>query len=205
MNLKNDDYTVAWICALPLEVAAANAMVDEVHASPPERLGSDQNAYTLGRVCNHNVVIACLPFGVYGTTSATAVLSRLQATFPRLSFALMVGVGGGVPNNNQGVDLRLGDVVVSTPSAISSGVIQYDYGKAVDGHLLPTGVLNKPPGFLLTAVSKLESNALLGTRPVPALISKVLEDNPDLKSQFSRPDDDWQFYSACRHRKSIAS
>ncbi|KAL3440940.1 hypothetical protein BJX65DRAFT_316041 [Aspergillus insuetus] len=202
MNFKNNDYTVAWICALPLEVAAAKAMLDEVHLSPSERLGSDQNPYTLGRVCNHNVVIACLPFGVYGTTSATAVLIRLQATFPHLSFALMVGIGGGVPNNNEGVDLRLGDVVVSTPSTTSSGVIQYDYGKAVDGHLLPTGVLNKPPSFLLTAVSKLESNALLGTRPVAALISKVLEDYPDMNDQFSRPAEDWQFYSKYRHRRS---
>ncbi|KAL3489918.1 hypothetical protein BJX62DRAFT_252265 [Aspergillus germanicus] len=202
MNSKNDDYAVAWICALPLEVAAAKAMLDEVHTSPSERLGSDQNAYTLGRVCNHNVVIACLPFGVYGTTSATAVLSRLQATFPGLSFALMVGIGGGVPNNNQGVDLRLGDVVVSTPSTTSSGVIQYDHGKAVDGHLLLTGVLNKPPSFLLTAVSKLESKALLGTRPVAALISKVLEDYPDMNDRFSRPDEDWQFNSKYPHTRS---
>jgi nucleoside phosphorylase len=114
----------------------------------------------------------------------------------------MVVIGGGVPNNNLGVDLRLGDVVVSTPSKTSSGVIQYDYGKAVDGHLLPTGVLNKPPSFLLTAVSKLESDALLGTRPVAALISKVLEDHPDMNDQFSRPDEDWQFNCKYRHRRS---
>ncbi|CEL03122.1 hypothetical protein ASPCAL04279 [Aspergillus calidoustus] len=203
MIAKNDAYTVAWICALPVEVTAAKVMLDEIHTPPhPERPGSDQNAYTLGRLGNHHVVIACLPFGVYGTTSATAILSRMQATFPRLSFALMVGIGGGVPGNSQGADVRLGDVVIGTPTATSPGVVQYDYGKAIDGRLLRTGVLNKPPGYLLTAVSQIESDSLRGKRPVAALISSVLEEYPQMKARFSRPDTDWLFDSTYQHRQS---
>ncbi|THC87002.1 hypothetical protein EYZ11_013552 [Aspergillus tanneri] len=30
-SLTPDDYTMAWICALPLEAAAARAMLDEAH------------------------------------------------------------------------------------------------------------------------------------------------------------------------------
>lgn len=31
MRLKHDDYTIAWICALPLEMTAAKAMLDTSH------------------------------------------------------------------------------------------------------------------------------------------------------------------------------
>jgi nucleoside phosphorylase len=78
--LSHNDYTVAWICALPLEMAAAAAVLDKCH----ERLSqpsSDQNTYTLGEISGHNVVIVCLPSGVYGTTSATAVAVQMLSTF----------------------------------------------------------------------------------------------------------------------------
>jgi hypothetical protein len=41
----------------------------------------------------------------------------------------MVGIGGGVPSEEN--DIRLGDVVVSQPAGTSGGVIQYDFGKMV--------------------------------------------------------------------------
>ncbi|KAL3443437.1 hypothetical protein BJX65DRAFT_320640 [Aspergillus insuetus] len=96
MTLSHDDYTVAWICALPLELAAANAQLDDVHPRLSQA-ESDINAYTLGNIKGHNVVIACLPSGVYGTTSAATVLAHMRSTFPRLRFALMVEIGGGNP------------------------------------------------------------------------------------------------------------
>ena len=69
---SNNDYTVAWICALPLEMAAAKGMLDKIHTDLPKHL-HDHNIYTLGRIGEHNIVIACLPSGVYGTTSAATV------------------------------------------------------------------------------------------------------------------------------------
>jgi len=51
-------------------MAAARAMLDELHGRPQEQHMSDQNAYHLGRIGQHNIVIACLSAGVYGTTSA---------------------------------------------------------------------------------------------------------------------------------------
>ena len=55
----------------------------------------------------------------------------------------MVGIGGGVPHKN--VDIRLGYVVVSMPTASSGGVVQYDYGKALSGRFQRIGSLNKSP------------------------------------------------------------
>jgi nucleoside phosphorylase len=190
MNFKHDDYTVAWICALPLEMAAAKTVLDKIHPPLPQP-ETDHNVYTLGNVASHNVVVACLPSGVYGTTSAAIVLAHMLLTFPSLRFGLMVGVGGGVPSK----DIRLGDVVVSMPTAVSGGVIQYDYGKTLrDGHLQRTGSLNKPPQYLLTAVSQIRSEYMVSGSHIKKGISEMLQ-----KGQMSRPGQDWLFKPDYHH------
>src|SRR4029077_18274132 len=136
------------------------AMLDEEHPKLSQ-LPTDNNVYTLGAISGHNVVISCLPSGVYGTASATAVAMQMRSTFPAIQFGLLVGIGGGAPS--QHVDIRLGDVVVSMPSGNSSGVTQYDYGRAIhDSHFEQTGSLNKPPQILLSAISRLTTNYELG-------------------------------------------
>ncbi|EXJ76811.1 uncharacterized protein A1O5_01319 [Cladophialophora psammophila CBS 110553] len=37
----------------------------------------------------------------------------MARTFPALRIALMVGIGGGIPDLSKGIDIRLGDIVVS--------------------------------------------------------------------------------------------
>ncbi|THC87591.1 hypothetical protein EYZ11_012963 [Aspergillus tanneri] len=186
-SLTHNDYTIAWICALPLEVAAARAMLNKIHCCLPRTL-SDPNAYELGELNGHYIVIACLPAGVYGTVSAATVVSRMCVAFPRLQYGLMVGIGGGVPGKNN--DIRLGDVVVSKPVGKYSGVIQYDYGKAVQGgHFEPTGTLNKPPQALLTHMSQLEAKQMTGGEDdVLKIVLEVLERNPNMQERFSPPE-----------------
>ena len=95
----------------------AKAMLDETHRNLPQS-ATDDNAYS-----GHNVVIACLPSGVYGTTSAATVGSKMRCTFPNIQYlGLMVGIGGEVPCHS--VDIRLGDVVVSQPTGGSSGTME---------------------------------------------------------------------------------
>ena len=123
-DLTNDNYTVGWICALEVELAASEAMLDEEHPDLPCD-NSDSNAYTLGRIGEHNVVLACLPAGTTGTSAAATVATNLLRSFPKIRFGLMVGVGGGAPSSpsdDPRKDLHLGDVVVSNPDG--------DYGKA---------------------------------------------------------------------------
>src|SRR4029077_19880879 len=153
--LVHEDYLIAWICALPLEMAAAKFMLDETYSRLPQ-LANDDNTYTLGEICGHNLVVTCLPTGVYGTTAATTVVGQLRSTFPNIRFGLMVGIGGGVPSKKN--DIRLGDVVVSRPTGTSGGVVQYDSGKTLSsGRFEQTGSLNQPPQILLTAISQLQS------------------------------------------------
>ncbi|KAF7592110.1 hypothetical protein BBP40_000658 [Aspergillus hancockii] len=138
-------------------------------------------------------VIAYLPNGVYGTVSAAAVISRMRLTFPQLQFGLMVGIGGGIPSKCN--DSRLGDVVVSKPGGKYGGVIQYDYGKAVQsGQFEPTGILNQPPPALLTHVSKLEEQQMTGGQyAISKLVNAALEQNPNIKERFSPPEQQTDF------------
>lgn len=76
----------------------------------------------------YNIVIACLPDGEYGTTSAANVARDMVYSFPNVRIGLMVGIGGGAPNSKY--DIRLGDIVVSSPRDGYSGVLQYDFGKS---------------------------------------------------------------------------
>jgi nucleoside phosphorylase len=159
-QLRIQDYTVGWVCALPVELAAATVMLDEKHQSLPHD-DNDHNLYTLGSIGKHNVVLACLPAGQTGTNSAAAVATRMQSSFPSLRIGLMVGIGGGVPSAE--ADIRLGDVVISQPHATYGGVVQYDLGKTgAGGRLAPTSFINMPPTVLLNAISELRSNRYLG-------------------------------------------
>ena len=147
---------VGWICALPIELAAAAEMLDEEHQDLPQD-STDTNSYTFGRIGEHNVVVACLPAGQLGTSSAAAVASQMRSRFPSIRFGLMVGIGGGVPSAE--VDIRLGDVVISQPFAQHGGVVQFDFGKTgPEGRFTRTGSLNAPPMILLAALAKLRSN-----------------------------------------------
>lgn len=172
-TFSHDDYTVGWICALPIEMAAAKAMFDKVHQTlPPSK--NDDNAYTLGSIGAHKIAIACLPSGHYGNNNAASVGSNLRRTFPSIRLSLMVGIGGGAPGR---VDIRLGDVVVS------DRVVQYDLGKTVgEGHFTRTGAVRSPPRELLTAVAKLRADHDLEPSRVPLFLSEMPRRYPSMSS-----------------------
>lgn len=159
--LSHEDYTVGWVCALPVELTAAMAMLDEEHPVLPQN-PQDDNVYTLGRIGEHNVVIACFPAGRTGCSPAATVAAYMRYSFNAIRFLLMVGIGGGVPCKEY--DIRLGDVVVSKPNKQNSGVVQYDFGKTVaEGKFILNGSLNAPPAILLKAVNVLQARHNIGS------------------------------------------
>ncbi|KAN0087273.1 hypothetical protein V8E54_000961 [Elaphomyces granulatus] len=181
-SLRHHDYTVAWVCAIPVEMAAAKAMLDEIHPDLPTTL-NDQNTYVLGRIRAHNVVVACLPSGVYGTTPAATVVNQMLFTFRSIRFGLMVGIGGGVPGKE--ADIRLGDVVVSKPTGDFGGVVQYDFGKTVGQAVLRTGQLNRPPQILLTAIARLQADQMIEPSRIPEFIADVVATYPRMRAEFT--------------------
>lgn len=187
----HDRYTVAWICALHFEMAAARAMLDEEHVDCP-RQANDMNSYVLGRIKNHNVVIACLPTDQYGTNNAASVLSNMRRTFPNIEIGLMVGIGGGVPLK---VDIRLGDIVVGVR------VMQYDLGKTLSGGFQRTGVPKIPDSTIRAVISNLRSRHELNGSRVPL----ILREKMGTYAAYSRPNEPDRLFLASYHHDDPAS
>ncbi|EMR87690.1 putative ankyrin repeat-containing protein [Botrytis cinerea BcDW1] len=210
-SFEHDDYTVGWICALPeTELVVAGAMLDEEHPVLPAADPGDTNVYLLGKIGSHNVVIACLPAENTGTVSAAIVAKDMLRSFKAIRFGLMVGVGGGAPSciesdsdtkedcedededdddddevEKRG-DIRLGDVVISLHSKSSQAVVQYDFGKSLQGgEFFQTGTLNKPPNILLNAIGMLQGQYVRkGSNNLSEHLTRMVSTNPGLARKF---------------------
>jgi nucleoside phosphorylase len=166
-----------------VELAPVEAMLDEIHESLPT--GRDTNSYTLGRMGAHNVVIAVMP--EIGNNSAATVATQLLNDFRSVRFGLLVGIGGGIPGDG-GDDIRLGDVVVSKPTATFGGVVQFDRGKRhPNGQFERTGTLRKPPAVLLANVQRLESQHRRMGNHISKYLSKMLERFPNMEEEYVCP------------------
>jgi nucleoside phosphorylase len=197
--LPHDQYTVACICPMGVELAPVLAILDETHGNAASR--SDQNSYTLGRIGPHNVVVAVMP--ETGNNQAAVVATQLLNDFCSIRFGLLVGVGGGVPGKD---DIRLGDVVVSKPTQIFGGVVQYDRGKSTTGGLFErTGILKKPPPVLSANVQKLHARQFLEGNQIVRYLEEMVEKYPNLaKSQYIHPGAEHdQLFQADYHHQGL--
>jgi nucleoside phosphorylase len=157
-----------------VEKTAALEMLDEEHERLPQ-LPVDHNAYSLGSIDGHNVVIAGLHQP--GNNPAATVVTQMRTTFPELRFGLLVGIGGGVPVQIDSGIIRLGDVVASKPAGRHSGAVQYDHGKAETGRFRRTGALAPPPAVLLNAAQDLAAKrARTRKDPVAENIERINTD-----------------------------
>ncbi|KAF2818148.1 Pfs, NB-ARC and ankyrin domain protein [Ophiobolus disseminans] len=196
-RLHRKEYTVGWMCALPVELAAAKAMLDEKHEDAIRKVGdNDENVYCMGSVAGHNVVIVCLPAGHIGNNPAAAVATQMQTAFKGIRFGLMVGIGGGVPSAE--ADIRLGDVVVSQPEWGFGGVVQHDFGRRTPNGLKRMGSLNCPPQILLSAVSTVQANAMVSQSTLSEHLS-TLERIPAFQRR--RAGSDLLFKAAYNHKQ----
>jgi nucleoside phosphorylase/ankyrin repeat protein len=185
-----DAYTIGWISALPIEMTAAEVMLDRVHDAPPHHDG-DSNCYIFGSINSHNILMTCLPSGHYGTNNAATVASHMSQSFPNIRHRLMVGIGGGAPGS---ADIRLGDIVVS------NDVIQYDLGKAMpDNKFERAAYPVRPPQSLLTAVAKLRASHGGGS----IQMSEILQQSILRLPLFARPTlQDRLFHKSYNHFSS---
>jgi len=162
-----------------VELAPVEAMLDEIHQSLPSSL--DKNSYTLGRMEVHNVVIAVMP--EIGNNSAAAVATQLMNDFKSIRFGLLVGIGGGIPDERVN-DIQLGDIVVSKPTDTYGGVVQFDRGKAhSNGRFERTGTLGKPPTMLRAAVEKLEAKHRREDSGIPKFLLEMLGKFPKMREE----------------------
>ncbi|KAF1999321.1 hypothetical protein P154DRAFT_493768 [Amniculicola lignicola CBS 123094] len=180
-SLTHADYSVGWICALPTELTAAKAVLEKTHS----RLSTpgDPNAYTLGSIGEHNIVVFCLPTGRYGNNLAATAVTSMLSSFQSVRCVLLVGIGGGVHPK-----VRLGDIVVGEPKGRYPGVVQWDMGKTTQGGKFePTGALDNPRMELLTALGDLKSDHDLNGGPqFPEYIEELRETRQSLSPRYFR-------------------
>lgn len=177
---------MGWICAVQTEYVAACELLDEEHPSLPTDSLHDNNAYTLGRIGDHHIVIACLPKGRYGIASAVSVAKDILRSFESIRIGLMVGIGGGAPSDKH--DIRLGDVVVGCPMHRAGGVIPYNFGKAIqDQEFEQTGSLISPPTVLLTALTKLSADHERKGSHIAESVRMMITKNPRLRGKYQHP------------------
>jgi hypothetical protein len=171
------DYTVAWVCTRPIEFAVAEGMLDEQHPALPQ-VGNDSNTYTLGRMKRHNIVLICIPAGAMDTGVASTAVSVMLRSFPNLKIRLLVGIADGVSTLRR--DIRLGDVVVSSPtsSSASGGVILFN---GSGDKIVETGTLETPPRELRNGLSTLQARHIRREPEILRYIEEMLEGNPTMR------------------------
>ncbi|MCJ1308778.1 hypothetical protein MMC25_002433 [Agyrium rufum] len=122
---SRSDFRVAIFCASPVEAGFVEALFEGPEEEDRKWYGKaagDKNAYSLGMICGHNVVLARLP--KRGNASSGAASVNLRSSFPGIELALVVGMCGAVPTHPEtGTEILLGDCIIST------AVIEYDFGR----------------------------------------------------------------------------
>lgn len=130
-------FEIAIICALPIEADAVISLFDEHWDEGSRRYGKatrDPNAYTTGRIVQHNVVVVHMPS--MGKVSAANVAQGLHSSFENIQLAIVVGICGGVPyTRHYKREIFLGDVV------ISRSLIREFFICCKNRHLYPVSVL----------------------------------------------------------------
>ncbi|KAF5662744.1 ankyrin repeat [Fusarium heterosporum] len=192
------NYTVGWVCALPIEAAAAKAVLDCVHdISPHDRIPDDNNSYIFGNLRGHNVVVACPNSTLSAVTPLADVMTQLQASYPSIRYHLMVGIAGGAPNTKE--DVRLGDVVVSKSTAGRPGIIRFDVNGKRTGHQSAgSKTSDQPTQLLLTAVGKAETAAIFEESKMRRYMSEIAQKSPTI-FVYPTPDQDVLFESDYDH------
>ena len=127
---NRDDFAIAIICALPLEAEMVQSVFDKDWENEEGidlgQAKGDQNAYSIGVIGKHNVVLAHMP-GM-GNTSAAAVATGLRSSYHKIEVTFVVGICGVTPKHPlTQKEIILGDCIISTT------VIQYDFGRQYSG------------------------------------------------------------------------
>ncbi|KAK8013076.1 hypothetical protein PG991_010451 [Apiospora marii] len=186
-TIHSEDVTIAIFCTLVEETAAVQETFDEELVCSSGVTGKAKYVYSFGRIGDHNIVIA-QPVDM-GTVNTALCASTVSQQFTNVRFALMVGIGAGIPSNK--VDIRLGDVAISVPRDDHPGVIQYDFGKyESDGRFVRKGTMDKPPPILISAIRSLEVDEFRNKTPIRKILGRLIRQ----QSTFARPETDDVLY-----------
>ncbi|KAH7464015.1 hypothetical protein FOMA001_g17799 [Fusarium oxysporum f. sp. matthiolae] len=198
-------FEIAIICALPLEADTVEALFDhhwDDDGLPFPKAAGDPNAYSIGVIGCHNVVLIRMP-GM-GKVNAAAVASNCRASFPNIKIALVVGICGVVPFRRNGEEIVLGDVV------ISDGIVQYDFGRRLPGRFVPKdGLLDSlgRPNQEIRGVLA-QAKGTWGRRRLTSEMASylsILRQELELRAEYPGFSDDRLFEASYRHSEDQKS
>lgn len=205
-SIKNNDwpencegFEIALICALHIESDAVEALFDEYYEdSLYVKASGDPNAYTVGKMAGHHVVLAFMP-GM-GKVNSANVAAGFRASFPKIKLGIVVGICGGVPGKTSGEEVLLGDVIIST------ALTQYDFGRQYDDKILrrdtPQDNLSRPSPAIRSFLSKY--SGLRGRKILREKTSRYLENlcakNEFRASSYPGADNDILYNPTYRHK-----
>ncbi|KAH6971419.1 nucleoside phosphorylase domain-containing protein [Ilyonectria sp. MPI-CAGE-AT-0026] len=171
-EIQPEEVTVAIFCALTDEsVAVRLTLEEELKCPTPGR----KYLYNFGRIGEHKIVIA-QPIEV-GTVDTSNLAAYVSNAFKNVRFALMVGIGGGIPSEKN--DIRLGDIAVSKAGSGHPGVIQYDFVKyGADSVVERKGTLNKTHPVLQSADIMVEQDEMMGRSELYLNLSSISRTDP---------------------------
>ncbi|KAL4784863.1 nucleoside phosphorylase domain-containing protein [Aspergillus varians] len=181
VTLAKEDYYVACITVIPEEFAAFSQIFQVKHRAPLNIDKKDPNQYQFGEIAGHNVVLGTS--GTAGPHNAAETATNLKRSFHGIIFALLVGIGGGVPSST--CDIRLGDVVVAAGGRQSRGITHHDFGKQLTDDFIQLDFSTASAPRLQSAVCAMEAINILSQSKIPHTISDIVKRAP----AFSRPDD----------------
>ncbi|RAH68724.1 5'-methylthioadenosine/S-adenosylhomocysteine nucleosidase family protein [Aspergillus aculeatinus CBS 121060] len=188
-SISPGEITVAIFCALPLESVAVRYALDEEFHCRPRYNPQTKYVFSYGRIGEHKVVLA-RPHQI-GPVKAALCAAAVGQLFPSVRFALMVGIGAGIPGKR---DIRLGDVAVGVPRENHPGVVEYDLGKYEKDGFVLKGSLNKPHPILVSADGALEEEEIMERRPLRRVLRDLMR-----RPGYGRPDLEDVLYDPAFH------
>ncbi|KAK9438708.1 Zinc finger, C2H2-like protein [Metarhizium brunneum] len=177
-SFDRESYKVGWICASPDDLAAAVACLDARHKAV-QPIPEDGSYYEFGEINGHRIVIWCYGADENRQASVAWLAAQMPYNFPGVKVYVSVGIGARVPSRH--ANIRLGDVVVG-----SSGTMHFGMGQ--DGLLELQSRSNLPPRLLRSTLQTLLADSETGRFKLEGDIQSILDKNPRLRDDYSRPD-----------------
>jgi len=186
--------SIAIICSQYYEKTAIDSLMANRQTFVRYATVGETQAYTLGDLGPHRVVVTKLPRT--GSTEEASIASgstttRLLGTFQEVEYVLLVGVGGGVPHyTDYARHVRLGDVVLSTPGQGQSFIYQQCDSAQIRGEGMVEFQTRSwcPPEFILQQLASqlINQQSCLGFESRWEQLFR--SGQAELGSEWSRPD-----------------
>ncbi|PHH66170.1 hypothetical protein CDD81_233 [Ophiocordyceps australis] len=145
---QRSSYRIAIVTTSEADRAFAIAELENIYQQPITPLS---DAYVVGRIGKHNVVVA----SVSDPASTPALIDSLLKDFPHIRAGFLVTAEGSVSHNGIA---RIGDVVVGVKPEARHGLVHFGKDSSMgENQIVMTGQLSLPPRTVIGAISDMAS------------------------------------------------